>query len=53
MYWAAETRYANIADVMSNKRYKQLRKENPAKKKRYDVQNTSHFGGSQSLLHKN
>ena len=32
MYWAAETRYAKIADVMSNKRYKQLRKENPANK---------------------
>ena len=26
MYWAAETRYPKIADVMSNKRCKQLRK---------------------------
>ena len=26
LYWAAETRYPKIADVMSNKRFKQLRK---------------------------
>ena len=26
LYWIAETRYPKIADVMSNKRFKQLRK---------------------------
>ena len=26
LYWAAETRYPKIADVVSNKRFKQLRK---------------------------
>ena len=26
LYWPAETRYPEIADVMSNKRFKQLRK---------------------------
>lgn len=47
MYWAAETRYAKAADIMPNKRYKELPKyiyaADSTKKKNHENENDKLF----------